>query len=301
MKLYLTILRCLPQVLLALLQIDGLASKSQKVFNDHHKVEQLNTFRDEQEIKQCDQSLGKYIVLVSSSSQGSCYSRLCFSAKKARLVFLIYCCYDIPADHKESTGTKDISQPNYKQFSESWRQEQLTEDEKDLKEILIKSQLFLNAAEALFKLNMPFSFLHAGDPSDEVSNKRLVSDCGYEVMNRKAWRYQVTHHPYTNTTVKRAMPRSLDDLVKILCKDLEFLKLYGGSRAGEADAAGYLCNMLNKDIHNEEPDVNSTWDFEWNKMMCMFPEKEDVVKDVEKYMLNGLLDEISSELLLVTV
>ncbi|XP_075517008.1 uncharacterized protein LOC142551583 isoform X3 [Primulina tabacum] len=220
---------------------DGLASKSQKVFNDQHKVEQLNTFRDEQAIKQYDQSL------------------------------------------------------------ESWRQEQLTEDEKDLKEILIKSQLFLNAAEALFKLNIPFSFLHAGDPSDEVTNKRLVLDCVYEVMNRKARRYQVTHHPYTNTTVKRTTPRSLDDLVKILCRDLEVLKLYGRSRAGEADVAGYLCNMLNKDIHNEEPDMNSTWDFEWNKMMDMFPEKEDVVKDVEKYMLNGLLDEISSELLLVTV
>ncbi|XP_075517006.1 uncharacterized protein LOC142551583 isoform X1 [Primulina tabacum] len=241
---------------------DGLASKSQKVFNDQHKVEQLNTFRDEQAIKQYDQSL---------------------------------------ADVKESTDIKDLSQPNDKQFSESWRQEQLTEDEKDLKEILIKSQLFLNAAEALFKLNIPFSFLHAGDPSDEVTNKRLVLDCVYEVMNRKARRYQVTHHPYTNTTVKRTTPRSLDDLVKILCRDLEVLKLYGRSRAGEADVAGYLCNMLNKDIHNEEPDMNSTWDFEWNKMMDMFPEKEDVVKDVEKYMLNGLLDEISSELLLVTV
>ncbi|XP_073051724.1 uncharacterized protein [Primulina eburnea] len=241
---------------------DGLASKSQKVFNDQHKVEQLGTFRDEEAIKQCDQSLD---------------------------------------DLKESTDIKDLSQLNYKQFSESWRQEQLTEDEKNLKEILIKSQLFLNAAEALFKLNIPFSFLHAGDPSGEVANKRLVLDCGYEVMNRKARRYQVTHHPYTNTTVKRATPRSLDDLVKILCRDIEVLKLYGRGRAGEADVAGYLCNMLNKDIHNEEPDVNSTWDFEWNKMMYMFPEKEDVVKDVEKYMLNGLLDEISSELLLVTV
>ncbi|XP_073135251.1 uncharacterized protein [Henckelia pumila] len=235
--------------------IDGL-------LNDHQKVEQLNTLRDEQEINQCDQS---------------------------------------SADLKESIVTRDLSQLSCKQFSESWRQEQLTEDEKDLKEILIKSQLFLNAAEALFKLNIPFCFLHAEDPSVEVANKRLVLDCGYEVMNRKARRHQVTHHPYTNTTAKRATPRSLDDLVKILCKDLEVLKLFSGNRTGEADVAGYLCNMLNRDIHNDEPDVNSMWDFEWNKMMYMFPEKEDVIKDVEKYMLNGLLDEISSDLLLVTV
>ncbi|KZV34242.1 dentin sialophosphoprotein-like [Dorcoceras hygrometricum] len=241
---------------------DGLASTSENVFNDLQKVEHLNKFRDEQEIKQSDQS---------------------------------------SANLKESTVAKDLSQLACKQCSESWKQEQLTEAEKDLKETLIKSQLFLNAAEALFKLNIPLSFLHAGNPNDEVANKRLVSDCGYEVMNRKARRYQVTRHPYTNTTMKHGIPRSLDDLVKILCKDLEILKLYGGNGAGETDVAGYLYNILDKDIHNDEPDVNSTWDFEWNKMMYMFPEKEDVIKDVEKYMLNGLLDEISSDLLLVTV
>ncbi|KAK6938774.1 hypothetical protein RJ641_032282 [Dillenia turbinata] len=38
----------------------------------------------------------------------------------------------------------------------------LTQDEDHLKQILIKSQLFLSAAEALFKFNIPVSILHAG-------------------------------------------------------------------------------------------------------------------------------------------
>ncbi|KAG6390944.1 hypothetical protein SASPL_148690 [Salvia splendens] len=181
---------------------------------------------------------------------------------------------------------------------QSKRQEQLTEPERDLKETVIKSQMFLSTAEALFKLNIPVSFLHAADHENEVSGKKLVLDSANEVMRRKARRHEFTNNPYMKTGVSKVKIRSLDDLVRQLCKNLELLKCYGMNGSDESDVAAGLHRMLNKDIYNEDPDVNCMWDLEWSRMMSIFPEMETVVKDVERQMLNGLLDEITSDLLL---
>ncbi|KAK4434525.1 hypothetical protein Salat_0615300 [Sesamum alatum] len=227
--------------------------------DDLQTREQPYALKDENKLKQCDQSIG---------------------------------------DNEESTEPYKLSQHSYKQFPATAIQEQLTEPEKDLKEILIKSQLFLSTAEALFKLNIPVSFLHVGDHDYEVAEKKLVLDTAYEVMKRKARRYEVTHHPYTKTNISCTKLRSLDNLVKQLCKDLEILKFYGGHRS---DVAAGLYEMLNKDIYYKGPDVNSMWDFEWSNMMSMFHEKEEVIRDVERHMINGLLDEITNDLVLITV
>ncbi|KAK6117800.1 hypothetical protein DH2020_048457 [Rehmannia glutinosa] len=200
-------------------------------------------------------------------------------------------------DHEESTKLYNLSQHKDKQCPASEKHEQLTEPEKNLKEIVIKSHTFLSTAEALFKLNIPLSFLHAGEQDYEVAENKLVLNCAYEVMKRKAMRNEITYHPYTKTT----KIRSLDDLIKQLCKDLEMLKFYGGHGSDECDVAASLYEMLDKDINDKDPDVNSMWDFEWSNMMSLFTEKDDVVRDVERYMLNSLLDEITDDLLLVIV
>lgn len=206
---------------------------------------------------------------------------------------------DIAEIHEHSTEP-DLPQHGYMQFPALSRQEQLTEPEKNLKEMVIKSELFLSTAEALFKLNIPVSFLHAGvgvHHENEVAGTKLELDSAYEVVKRKARRHEVTYHPYTKNTKLR----SLDDLVRQLCKDLETLKSYGMNGRDECDVAAGLHKMLNKDIYSKDPDVNCMWDFEWSRMMSIFPEMEDVAKDVERHMLNGLLDEITKDLLIITV
>lgn len=187
------------------------------------------------------------------------------------------------------------------QFPALNRQEQLTEPEKNLKETVIKSQMFLSAAEALFKLNIPVSFLHAGEHEIEVPGRKVVLDSAYEVMKRKARQHEFTHNVYMKTTISYIKLRSLDDLVRQLCKELELLKSYGVNGSDECDVAAGLHKMLNKDIYNEVPDVNCMWDFEWSRMTSIYPEMEIVVKDVERHMLNGLLDEITNDLVLITV
>ncbi|KAG8389940.1 hypothetical protein BUALT_Bualt01G0031200 [Buddleja alternifolia] len=240
---------------------DAIDSKFEKVSDDLQTVEQPYAFKDEQELKQSNQSTG----------------------------------------HVESMELHNLGHHKYNQRPALGRQEQLTGPEKELKEIIIKSQLFLNTAEALFKLNIPVTFLHAGDHNDEVAEKKLVLDCAYEAMKRKARRNEVTFHPNTKTTISFTKVWSLDDLIKQLCKDLEMLKIYGGNGSDERDIANGLHKMLNNDLYDKDPDINCMWDFEWTKMESMFPEKEEVIKDVEKHMLNGLLDEITNELVLITV
>lgn len=211
-----------------------------------------------------------------------------------------YLQFNIAEAHEESTEL-DLPQHGYMQFPAFNRQEQLTEPEKDLKETVIKSQMFLSTAEALFKLNIPVSFLHAGDLENEVSGRKVVLDSAYEVMKRKARHHEFTHNPYMKTTISNVKLRSLDDLVRHLCKDLEMLKSYGMNGSDESNVAAGLHKMLNKDIYNVVPDVNCMWDFEWSRMMSIFPEMEVVVKDVERHMLNGLLDEITNDLVIITI
>ncbi|KAK9270030.1 hypothetical protein L1049_025603 [Liquidambar formosana] len=59
--------------------------------------------------------------------------------------------------------------------------------------------------------------------------------------------------------------------------------------------------MLERDLQNRDPDVNCMWDFGWNEMMFAFLEKDDVIRDVEKLLLNGLIDEIARDFLHVSV
>ncbi|XP_009611721.1 uncharacterized protein [Nicotiana tomentosiformis] len=183
-------------------------------------------------------------------------------------------------------------------------QEPLTEPEKLFKESVIKNQLFLNTAEALFKLNIPISILHASDQNNQGEDVKLMLDCGYEIMKRKARRQELALHPYATISIGYIKTRSLDDLIKQLCKDFVTLKFYGGdgNMSDECDAADYLHNMIGKDMHNRNPDVNSMWDFGWSEqIMFAFFEKDDVIKDVEKHLLNGLIDEITMDLLRIAI
>ncbi|KAK4722905.1 hypothetical protein R3W88_013138 [Solanum pinnatisectum] len=184
-------------------------------------------------------------------------------------------------------------------------QEPLTVPEKHFKESVIKNQLFLNTAEALFKLNIPISILHASDQNNQGEDVKLMIDCGYEIMKRKAIRQELAVHPYATISIGYTKTRSLDNLIKQLCNDLDTLKSYGGigNVSDERDEADDLHNMIGKDMSNRNPDVNSMWDSGWSTEQIMFGflEKDDVVKDVEKHLLNGLINEITMDLLRIAI
>ncbi|XP_076894246.1 uncharacterized protein LOC143546456 isoform X2 [Bidens hawaiensis] len=174
----------------------------------------------------------------------------------------------------------------------------LTEQEKQLKEILIKDQLFLSTAEALFKLNIPVGFLHVEDNNHHDNETKLKLDCRYEILKRKARSQELSVHPYINPSVGDTSIKFLDELVKQLYKDLEGLRLYGRDTCNEYNEADYL-QMLEKDIHNRYPDINSFWDFGWHITIFAFVEKDEFVSDVEQYTFSRLIDEFVDDLLSV--
>ncbi|KAG4193744.1 hypothetical protein ERO13_A06G010500v2 [Gossypium hirsutum] len=198
---------------------------------------------------------------------------------------------------EESTENFYIPQPQNQRTSIAKKPEPLTESENHLKRILLKSQLFMNTAEALFKLNIPISILHSNSYDHHIDqDSKLVLDCGYEVMKRKGRRQELSVHPFLKVPITSNKAKSLDELIKQMCKDFDKLKLYGKDGREDSPFEDYQPKMLEADVNNKEPDLNCMWDLGWNNTMFGFLEKDDVIKDVEKYVLNGLLDEITREL-----
>ncbi|CBI19688.3 unnamed protein product, partial [Vitis vinifera] len=181
------------------------------------------------------------------------------------------------------------------------QQQPLTENENHLKQILIKSQLFLNTAEALFKLNVPIGILHASGHNCHDEESRLILDCGYELMRRKGKRQELSVHPFVKISISSTKIASLDDLVKQLHIDFEKLKSCGRDGSDECDAADYLPKMLELDVQTMDPDVNCLWDLGWNDKMFAFIEKDDVIRDVERHVFSGLIGEITRDFLHLSI
>lgn len=194
-------------------------------------------------------------------------------------------------------STNNHSQHQDQYISEKRIQEPLTESENCLKRTFVTSQSFLNTAEALFRLNIPFSILQDDGQDNEDECKKLILDCGYEVMKRKGIQTELKVHPCSKTSISTINITSLDDLARELNKDLEKLKFYGRNRNSQANIEDYLPKMLENDVYSREPDIDCMWDFGWNDNTFASIEKCDVVKDMEKHVLNVLLDEITRELL----
>ncbi|CAH9067708.1 unnamed protein product [Cuscuta epithymum] len=179
------------------------------------------------------------------------------------------------------------------------QKEPLTEPEKNLKESLIKSHLFLSTAEALLNLNLPVSVFYANDHINEGAERLLTVDCAYEVMKRKARRQELSAYPHARKPITGFIKiRSLDDLIKQLCKDFEKLTSFDRSGSEEdCESTQYFDPMLAKDMENTEPDINCMWDLGWDGgAMFAFLEKGEVAKDVEKHLMKGLIEEVTADL-----
>ncbi|PNY11676.1 hypothetical protein L195_g008287 [Trifolium pratense] len=177
-------------------------------------------------------------------------------------------------------------------------QQPLTESENCLKWNLVMSQLFVNTAEALFRLNIPFGILQGGCQDSQDQSSKLILDCGYEVMKRKGIRQELKVHTcskISSITSTFNLIRSLDDLVRKLNEDMEKLKFYGRKKSSQVDVEDYLPKMLEHDVYDKCPDIDCMWDLGWNDETFAFIEKYDVIRDTEKHILSVLLDEITKD------
>ncbi|XP_016752244.2 uncharacterized protein [Gossypium hirsutum] len=193
---------------------------------------------------------------------------------------------------EESREMPCTPQSQHQRTCDSEMPEPLTESENHPEEIRTKSVQFMNTAEALFKLNI----LHTNSHNHQDQESKLVLDCGYEVMKSEGIRQELSVHPFLKVTIIPNKKKTLDELVKQMCEDIDKLKLYRRGRRENSPFEDYLPKMLEADVNNKEPHLNCMWDMGWNSMMFAFLEKDYVVRDAEKYVLNGLLDEMTRDL-----
>lgn len=164
-----------------------------------------------------------------------------------------------------------------------------------LMQVLVNNQHFLNTLLALFKLKIPIGFLKDNENSCPVKDNKFLLDCGYELIRRKGKREEVTYAMSMSYAPMKV--RCLDTLITELNDDLESLKFPSNIEDNNYDTADFLHKMLDKDIQNRNPDVNCMWDLGWNTMILGPVVKDKVIRDVEKHVLNALINELARDLI----
>ncbi|KAI3919022.1 hypothetical protein MKW92_025026 [Papaver armeniacum] len=193
----------------------------------------------------------------------------------------------------------DVAKPLQQEMSKSEILGSPPSNEDHLKQILLRSRVFLNAAVALFRFQFPVGTLHCSTNKCQDEDSKLLLDSGYETMRRKGKIQELNCNPCIGISVGSKKVRCLDSLVKELNADLETYK-YSANEHIE-DEASHLHYLLQKDIENKNPVVNCMWDFGWSDIMFSCIEKEEIVRDVEKHVLNRLIDEITRDFIHLSV
>ncbi|CAE6224680.1 unnamed protein product [Arabidopsis arenosa] len=203
--------------------------------------------------------------------------------------------------YKGAKGEVEASLPLLEKRQEHRKQETtetLSENEINLKKIFVKSQLFLDTAKALFKLNIPQNVFHdaTGGSNYYQEDKNLILECAFELMKRKRRFQELSVHPFVKAPISSSKVNSLDHLIRQISKELEKLRAYGRDCHIGSDVEDYV---LERDVHYKDPNLNSMWDMGWNDSMLAFIEKDDVMRDIEREVFSGLLEEITRDLICI--
>ncbi|PKU76243.1 hypothetical protein MA16_Dca015563 [Dendrobium catenatum] len=178
------------------------------------------------------------------------------------------------------------------------QQEILTKDEETLKKTLTTNQNFLTVAQALFQIKIPVGMLQAAENTGPDNDAKLIIDCGNELLRRKGKREELNFSRKGSLTPSK---RSIDTLIKEVNADFESLKYQNYTVGCDYDLADSLNKMIEKDIQHWHPDINCLWDFGWDSNTFVCLEKKEILTEVEKHVLNGLLNELSRDLLNVSI
>ncbi|KAI0503472.1 hypothetical protein KFK09_014406 [Dendrobium nobile] len=178
------------------------------------------------------------------------------------------------------------------------QQEILTKDEATLKKTLTTNQNFLTVAQALFQIKIPVGMLQAAENASPDNDAKLIIDCGNELLRRKGKREELIFSRKGSLTPSK---RSIDTLIKEVNADFESLKYQNYTVRCDYDLADSLNKMIEKDIQHWHPDINCLWDFGWDSNTFVCLEKKEILTEVEKHVLNGLLNELSRDLLNVSI
>ncbi|XP_020258290.1 uncharacterized protein LOC109834670 [Asparagus officinalis] len=168
-----------------------------------------------------------------------------------------------------------------------------------LKQVLTNSRHFLNTSQAIFKIKIPISILQDSENICQYEGDSHLIDTVYELMRRKGKREEIFFSK--KTPFAPAKTGCLDDLINELEYDLRSLEMPSMNEGANNDVAEYLHKMVERDIQHRNPDVNCMWDISWNSMALANIEKEEIMTDVEKHILNALINDLARDLMSVSI
>nr|XP_048321871.1 uncharacterized protein LOC107431804 isoform X2 [Ziziphus jujuba var. spinosa] len=155
----------------------------------------------------------------------------------------------------------------------------------NLKSLLLSSPSFLALVKELFDLSLNASTeLQTSSANDfGASSMKLSSDCANELVERKGSQYSQRFHPNVRLCI------TLEDLMEEICNGIETLKNYT-KLGGENPPVDSQCSILERDMMCKGF-VNGIWESGWSSQYSL-DEAEQVVNDIEKLILSGLIEEV---------
>uniref|UniRef100_A0A0E0P1Y6 DUF3741 domain-containing protein n=1 Tax=Oryza rufipogon TaxID=4529 RepID=A0A0E0P1Y6_ORYRU len=200
-------------------------------------------------------------------------------------------------DAKETSNPTDLQDQKMHVVS----CDSFTENQLLLMRMLLKDQYLLETAKALVRNPVPVHFVNASADRWSEKGSSLFSDIAREVIRKKGKRTEATVEVSMANTTNMKL-QYLDDLIMELDGDIESLNISKKSQhLGEDCTAENLRMILHRDMQNNHPDANSMWDFGWNRISDLPIERNEVVRDLEKNILGGMITDVARELIELSV
>lgn len=158
--------------------------------------------------------------------------------------------------------------------------------------ILLSNESFLSRAEELFDTDAwePTVWKTTITVDNEMTNSSLILDCANELLENKRC-YRALAMSKSRLNMSR-VSISFDKLLNEICDAIEVLKSYTN-----VDASRLSVDTLYA-LHERDLSCNgtviTTWDLGWRNAFTL-DELKQVVTDIEKQVLNGIIDDVLTE------
>ncbi|MCE0482362.1 hypothetical protein HAX54_041049 [Datura stramonium] len=164
--------------------------------------------------------------------------------------------------------------------------------------LLLSSESFLCQSEELFETDAWEPTVWQTTSVDhEIADSTLLLDCANELLENKRSQCALAVDPLSLKAIKmRKISVSFDELVNEICDGIEVLQSYN-KVAGNNLSADALYALLERDLWCKGV-VSSAWDLGWRTGLTN-NEVEQVVIDIEKYLLTAFIDDLLTDFMLL--
>ncbi|TMX04912.1 hypothetical protein EJD97_004023 [Solanum chilense] len=163
--------------------------------------------------------------------------------------------------------------------------------------LLLSSESFLCQSKELFETDVWEPTVWQTTSIDhEIADSTLLLDCANELLENKRSQCALAVNPLSMKAIKmRKFYVSFEKLVNEICDGIEVLRSYN-KVAGKNLSADALYPLLERDLWCKGV-AGSAWDLAWRTGLTK-NEVEQVVTDIEKYLLAAFIDDLLTDFML---